>query len=385
MTNVLDSFDPVQFGERLRLARSRSGLTQQGAADQLKMARTTLVAIEKGQRRLRSDELRAVASLYKISTNALLRPQTVLLNLVPRFRALAAEKQDSIEAALLLNDLASSQAELEELLQIRTRPNYPPERPLGAGDVKDLAEDAAMEVRQRLGIGLGPITDIVSLLELEFGVRVFIRPLSGRISGLFVFDEQIGACILLNRNHPRERRALTAAHELGHLIATRTQPDVVENDSPIQSREERFAANFAYALLMPAALLRRRFEEFRRDTGSFSPRHLILLAHQLSVSEEALCRRYEDLRLLPSGTWDSLSDRGFSSVLVRKVLGDQSQSEVFQIPPRSWFLAAEAYKRGLLSEGQISRMLHVDRIEVREMLDSLGVEEGNGRNSFSLE
>ena len=90
---------------------------------------------------------------------------------------------------------------------------------------------------------------LVSLLELEFGVRVFIRALtSSKISGLFAFDEKIGACILLNKNHPRERRAITAAHELGHLIATRTQPDVVELRAVPQTREEKFAAAFSYAL-----------------------------------------------------------------------------------------------------------------------------------------
>jgi Zn-dependent peptidase ImmA (M78 family) len=133
---------------------------------------------------------------------------------------------------------------------------------------------------------------------------------------------------------------------------------------------------------MPAALVRRRFNELQRDTGSFSPRQLILLAHQLAVSEEALCRRLEELNLLPSGTWESLRDRGFSGELVRKVLGDRATPEDSAVPPRLWFLAAEAYRRGLLSEGQIARMLRADRVEVRAMFDALGAEEGNGVDSF---
>ena len=386
MTNALDTADPVQIGERLRLARSRAGLTQQEAADRLKFARTTLIALEKGQRRLRAEELKTIADVYGISTNALLRPQSVIVSLAPRFRALGADQSDSADAGLLLNDLAAAQSELEALLGIPFRPNYPPERPLGAGDIREQAEDAAMEIRQRLGIGLSTIPDIVTLLELEFGIRIFIRPLSsGRISGLFVYDERIGACILLNKNHPRERRAITAAHELGHLIATRSQPDVVELHKAPQTREEKFVAAFSYALLMPAALVRRRFTELQRESGAFSPRHLILLAHQLAVSEEALCRRLEELNLLPSGTWDSLRDRGFSGETVRKVLGDRTTSDESAIPPRLWFLAAEAYRRGLLSEGQIARMLRTDRVEVRFMLDALGAEEGNGLDSFQTE
>ena len=383
MTSVLDTTDPVQLGERLRLARSRAGLTQQDAAERLDLARTTLIALEKGQRRLRAEELKAMADVYGISINALLRPSAALVSLVPRFRAMAADEKDTADAALLLNDLAASQYELESMLGIPFRPNYPAERPVGSGDVREQAEDVAMEIRQKLGLGLSPISDIVSLLELELGVRVFIRPLgSSKISGLFAFDEQIGACILLNKNHPRERRAVTAAHELGHLIATRSQPDVVELHAAPQSREERFAAAFSYALLMPAALVRRRFGDLQRESGAFSPRHLILLAHQLAVSEEALCRRLEELNLLPSGTWDSLRDRGFSGQLVRQVLGDRAVSDESAIPPRHWFLAAEAYRRGLLSEGQVARMLRADRVEVRAMFDALGAEEGGGLDSF---
>jgi hypothetical protein len=133
---------------------------------------------------------------------------------------------------------------------------------------------------------------------------------------------------------------------------------------------------------MPAAFVRRRFAELRQEAGTFSPRHLIMLAHQLSVSEEALCRRLEELNLLPSGTWESLRDRGFSGVLVRRVLGDKAAPAEHPVPPRLWFLAAEAYRRGLLSEGQITRMLKSDRLEIRTMLDDLGAEEGMALDSL---
>jgi len=379
MTNPLGKIDLVQMGERLRTARSRAGLTQEEAAKKLKLARTTLLALEKGQRRLRIEELKSIAEVYGISTNEFFRKESALVALVPRFRAIPTlDKKDADEAALLLNDLAAAQVELESLLGIGFYPNYPPERLLGPGEIREQAEDLAIEVRQRLGIGLSAIPDIVSLIELDLGVRVFVRPLrSGSISGLFAFDEKIGACILLNKNHPRERRAITAAHELAHLIATRRQPDVVEVRAGAQSREERFAVAFSFALLMPAALVRRRFADLQREGGAFSPRQLILLAHQLGVSEEALCRRLEELHLIPGGTWDSLRDRGFSGDMARRVLGDKAPENEDVVSPRLWFLAGEAHRRNLLTEGQIARMLKVDRLEVRMMLDALGVEDGN--------
>jgi hypothetical protein len=37
-------------------------------------------------------------------------------------------------------------------------------------------------------------------------------------------------------------------------------------------------------------------------------------------------------------------------------------------------LAEEASRQGLLSEGQLARMLHLDRVELRKMFDGLEIE-----------
>ena len=373
MLSVLENRSPKDVGERLRAARSNAGLTQQKAADDLKLARTTLIGIEKGERRVRADEFRAMVELYGISVNTFFQSECAAVELVPRFRALSGvSDQDATDAARMLSDLAIAEFELERVLGMPLRRDYPPERRIGPGAIREQGEDAALDTRQRLGLGLSPVNDLVSLLELEVGIRVFVQPLkSSAVSGLFVFDETIGACMLLNRNHPRERRALTAAHEYAHFLATRQQPDVLsEPTRGAQSREERFAAAFAPALMMPAAAIRRRFEDLRPEAGRFSPRHLILLAHQFNVSEEALCRRLEELGLVRAGMWESLRGRGFSGEFVREVLGDKAKVQETPVSPRIWYLASEAYRRDLLSEGQIANRLGMDRVSVRAMLDS---------------
>jgi Zn-dependent peptidase ImmA (M78 family) len=192
--------------------------------------------------------------------------------------------------------------------------------------------------------------------------------------------------MLLNRNHPRERRALTAAHEYAHFVSARQQPDILqERAHGAQSREERFAAAFAPSLMMPAAAIRRRFEDLRRETGRFSPRHLILLAHQFNVSEEALCRRLEELGLVRAGMWESLRGRGFSGEFVREVLGDKANTRETPVSPRIWYLASEAYRRDLLSEGQIASRLGMDRVSVRAILDSTMLEDAAAEALDDLE
>jgi transcriptional regulator with XRE-family HTH domain len=59
----LEEIDPRVLGARLQDARRSAGLTQQAVADQMEMARTTIVAIEKGDRRISSAELIRFAKL----------------------------------------------------------------------------------------------------------------------------------------------------------------------------------------------------------------------------------------------------------------------------------------------------------------------------------
>ncbi|MBK7755150.1 MAG: helix-turn-helix transcriptional regulator [Deltaproteobacteria bacterium] len=77
---------PDKLGERLRRARGAAGLTQDQAATAIGVARTTLVAIEKGERRLKMAELVALAELYRVSSASLLQAERADLEMRPQFR-----------------------------------------------------------------------------------------------------------------------------------------------------------------------------------------------------------------------------------------------------------------------------------------------------------
>jgi DNA-binding XRE family transcriptional regulator len=49
MNPTIEQVDPRILGMRLQEARKSAGMTQSEAADHLRMSRTTIVAIEKGQ------------------------------------------------------------------------------------------------------------------------------------------------------------------------------------------------------------------------------------------------------------------------------------------------------------------------------------------------
>ena len=106
----------TDFGARLRVARERAGLTQAVVAEAIGVARTTLVALEKGQRRPRIGEIQKLAQRYGTSANALLRREAVHFDLTPRFRRQGTT--DGGVTARLLTDLVRAEVELENLLGV---------------------------------------------------------------------------------------------------------------------------------------------------------------------------------------------------------------------------------------------------------------------------
>lgn len=369
--------NPLEVGKRLRLARETAGLTQADAALNISVARKTLIAIEKGRRKIRIKELQMLAAMYNTSVNTILRPESSHVNLVPQFRKHFESKDESLDSAInSLTNLVRAEVELEKILGIKRVQNYPLERQLVPGDVTLQAETNAMELRHRLGLGLAPIRDLMFLLEFDLGIRIYIRPLSAEISSLFAFDEEVGACMLLNGNHPREHRNQSIAHQLGHFISTRRIPDVLYKNDRNNNRIRRYANAFGRAFLTPASTVIQKYNEITIGSGKFTRRHVILLAHVFNVSRQAIVRRLEELKLIPLHTWDWFEENGgIANDQARQVLGDQIILDIEKLESsrpttlRLSLLAAEAWRQELLSEGQLARLLGLNRITLREILD----------------
>ena len=124
-----------------------------------------------------------------------------------------------------------------------------------------------------------------------------------------------------------------------------------------------------------------KFREVTAGSSKLTRRHVIVLAHTFGVSREAMVRRLEELRLTKDGTWDWFQQNGgITDEQARQVLGDiqvpdASKTEADRPTTlRLGLLAGEAWRRGLLSEGQLCRMLHIDRVELRRMFDGLEIE-----------
>src|SRR5215213_836872 len=79
--------DPRELGRRLQAARKARGLTQHDAAEHLQVARTTITAIEKGDRRIQPGEFTRLAALYDRPVPELLRTLSPAAGFAVQLRA----------------------------------------------------------------------------------------------------------------------------------------------------------------------------------------------------------------------------------------------------------------------------------------------------------
>ena len=366
--NLVDAIPPLRLGRRLQEARKARGLTQQEVADSLGFARTTITALEKGERRTRPNELIQMARLYGRPVGDFVGEKDPVSDFTVQFRAAVSnpdsqQAQDELRHAVeTFQRLCEDYLYLENLNETPLSHSYPPQYPTGGTSPEVAAEDVASSERHRLALGDGPLLNLREALENDVGLRVFSIELPSPVAGMFGYTEELGGCIAVNSRHPQDRQRWSLAHEYGHFLTDRFRSEVSLLAWHGRSRTgERFADAFARCLLMPAAGLRRRFNELSRAaSGKITAAEICQLAYHYFVSVEAMMRRLEELRLLPGGTWERLRDRGFKVREAQRQLGlSPHPRDERTLPLRYQYLAAQAYEEGKLTEGELARLLRV--------------------------
>ena len=375
--NVLDSIDPRRLGDLLQQARKKMGMTQADAARVIDAARTTLVAIEKGERRLKPNELIQLARAYGRSVSDFVRPTPAIEPFEVQFRAVyQRQEQEELQISPVIEhfeQLCRNYLELEQIMDAPMSRTYPPEYRCNTLPLEAAAENIALAERQRLGLGDGPLPQLRDILELSVGIRVFYLKMPARFSEIYSYDQQLGACMAINQNHCEERRRWSMAHGYLHFLAHRRKP-VLDFDGPYQRKpeSERLAEAFPKYFLMPTSGLLRRFTDMSSAHGKFTTTNLFTLANFYGVSIEALALRMEGMALLPTGTWDRLRIRG---IKVRKVQQDLGLQETAhrsdQLPVHYQHLAIDALEQGKITEGRFADFLEVDRLEARRIAEEL--------------
>ena len=315
----LETIDPRILGQRLAEGRKARSVTQEDAANYLGCSRPTYIAIEKGERAAKPEEIVRLAAYFGRRVSDLVRPGEPVVDLRPHLRAVAErvrpdDQRELIVAIGELQHLAADYRRLEQLMNAPLRYNYPPEVNLETRiDVAEWAEAVATQERRRLGLGEQPVDELRRLLEWDVGLRIFYWPLPSAIAGMYASAADVGCCIMINCKHPAERRRATMLHEYGHLIVDRYKPGIdYLSPSGRKPANERFAEAFGLSFLMPAASVRQRFHEIVAANNDFQVADLCRLSHYYFVSVEAMALRLEQLQLIPKGSWSLIKESKFA-------------------------------------------------------------------------
>ncbi len=373
-----DTIDLASLAERLIAARKAAHVTQEAAATHLDMSRPTFIAIEKATRRPRPDELVKLSALYQEPLNKLLRNDSRQAQLRPHLRATldaCLGEGPGLEFAISqLTAYIDDYQYLENLLDAKATPHFPPQVRIAPGSIERFAEHCAQEERARLNLGTHqPIYSLRKTLE-EAGMHVFFEKLDSKLAGLYVFAPGFGYCILVNRLHPRERRRWTTAHEYGHFLSDRDRPGVDYTKTLQRKPEsEKFADAFAAAFLMPDAGVQRRFYEEVERSGDFKVSDLCHMADYFAVSLMAMTLRLESIGLIPRGSWDHISAAKVSVQALKQEAGvdvnaSRDDDAPLAYPQRYKLLAVQAYVDEKITEGQLAKLLRCARIEAREIV-----------------
>ena len=396
-----DTLDPRILGQRITEARKARGKTQEEVAEFLGCSRPTYIAIEKGERLAKTDEIVKLAPFLGRKVNDLVRPTEPVVDLQPHLRAVAERMKGTDEPALQaaiadLQEFAEDYRDLERMMNAPLRFNYPPEISLDTRiDAAGLAEGAASQERRRLGLGDQPVISLRSTLEWDVGLRIFYSDkLPSAIAGMYAYTADLGCCILINRKHPPERRRASLLHEYGHLHLSvdRYRPGIdYLSMSGRKPANERFAESFALNFLMPASSVRLRFHDIVTMTKDFQVADLRRMSHFYFVSVEAMALRLEELGLIPKGSWLYLKEAKFAPRQAAELLGLQplpTNDELY--PERYKYLAVHAYARSEIGDSELAHYLRCDIVTAREVvsrtltsreLESTG-EEGQLRLDF---
>ena len=207
------------------------------------------------------------------------------------FRAFGPKtKRRNIACEVLGGWLARTAKYLDEFVNyppVNIPPAEPPSRPDGRYSHTAIAS-VADNCRKAWGLGLGPLSNVISLLENN-GVIVCRYVIPGEHIEAFSFWNGPKALVFLASEKESACRArFDAAHELGHLVLHRgIGPEEIE-DKRILKALEREADLFAGAFLLPEASF--LAEVFSTRLDAFFP-----LKRRWKVSAAAMIRRCHHL------------------------------------------------------------------------------------------
>jgi len=244
-------------------------------------------------------------------------------------------------------------------------------------------ETFAAEARQRLGLGIRPVWDMVALLEEE-GVFVVEAPFeSDNLFGAFTYSEETGPCVLINTHCTRGRQTTTAAHEYCHSLKDRERIRAIVCGRHNEDEDlERYAYAFARHFLMPREGVLQVLEDLGSLGGRIDEEDVVHLRWHFRVSYRVALLHLMRLGFVSRSEHERLKDVGSVWLLDRRLGYDPDEDrkeapkqdeEPLRRPRPLVELAVKAYEGGRITLSRFAEVMGLERSAAADFLEAVGV------------
>ena len=278
--------------ERLIEAREARGITMMELAEKVGVTHQAISKYEKGKASPSFDTLEKISSALALPAIYFYKPYTKTSDHVVFFRSRAAATVKSKKVhESKIKWVKEIHSFLEQILEFPAIdvPKKITSDTFMPTDYR-IIEEMADELRKHWGIGTGPISNVVLLLEKK-GVIVSRAPFSSFEIDACSDWESKTPFILLSNDKTAVRSRFDSSHELGHFVLHSNIKASDFNNKENYKRIETEAHRFAAAFLLPAA-------SFSKEFYSTSIDHLISLKRRWKISIQAIAYRAKTLGLI---------------------------------------------------------------------------------------
>lgn len=262
------------IGKQLRNIRRSQGKTQAEVADHLDLSRSTVVQMERGNRRVTAEDVERLSTLYRCNASVLLSGQSskeadddVLTDLIRAFPGIRDDK-DRFRKIQRVVTIARKLTDVERRLGLDSLSLGPHAYQVGppniAWEAMEQGFQAAVEERRRLNLGDAPIRDLDHTLVVN-RIRMTKIEMNKDVASIFVNSNETGFLVIVNRLLPIEARRFHFAHGFGHSLFDRSHRSFVCSSDCRQDFVEVRASAFANGFLLPESSLRRYLESLGKE------------------------------------------------------------------------------------------------------------------------
>lgn len=278
--------------ERLTLARELRGCTKAEVAERVSKTAAAIGQFENGRARPDAQTLASIALALGVPVGFFARQQAASLMSIDacHFRSLRSASQRERKRLLATGSLLC-----DVLGFLDHHVELPAEQVTAvAASVQTIEEIeiCATHVRKSWGMGLGPIPNMVKLLESKGTLVAFIPNDCEEVDAFSAWHEGRPLVFLVRHKGSTSRTRFDAAHELGHLVM---HADVVAGSPELERQANRFAGAFllprdSFLRECPRSLNWPLFHELKQR-WKVSLAALVKRAHDLECISEASYRR----------------------------------------------------------------------------------------------